>query len=561
MKKENIIIVELCSSSLNYIEDAIDRGLQIVVFYKMPNKKNPTHGEITTYENVIKYKDKINAYKITDNYSATLKLARKLKPIAVLHCTDGGTELKERLSSDLGLPHNSIKHIPCYTEKFYMQEALRKSGLRYIRSKIVSSVEEGIKFYEKEKLNACVIKQPFGSASYGLHICPNKDSFIKQLKNEFQNKNFFTGRDSTEVLVQEKIDGIEYVVNTISKNGDHNLLSFWRYNKLAGHDNSFVYDYIENIYKLGQGSTAIINYAFSVLDAIHFRNGAVHGEFMVDDKGPVLIEVNCRPMGGNMPASFLDKASGHHETDCILDDIIRPDFHNYFKSIPYYPLAKAAVKFFISPVNEKVISLPFHHFLKHLDSYHSSTVYIKKNQVLDKTVDLFTSPGSVYLVNEDVNKLNNDLAFLCRIEKNNFELLFQTVNVKISDKPKNTKAIKDIEKKYCQFGSTIVLSNDNNLNIQNIIVDLKTVKAVKKKYNTAILDFNYKKDFNLPNYIDAFYDLAKCVKKYGRIIIPVQSYWFLNQKESYVEALCESIGFEIESYKKENDNMVIALNS
>ncbi len=61
----------------------------------------------------------------------------------------------------------------------------------------------------------------------------------------------------------------------------------------------------------------------------------IHGEFMVDEKGPILIEVNCRAMGGSLPAAFADLISGQHETDSILDTLLYPQkFMNELKK-PY----------------------------------------------------------------------------------------------------------------------------------------------------------------------------------------------------------------------------------
>lgn len=75
------------------------------------------------------------------------------------------------------------------------------------------------------------------------------------------------------------------------------------------------------INELGLGEADLIEYAYDVTEAIGIKYGAVHGEYMIDEDGPVLIEVNCRPNGLNMSAKFLDKLSGQHETDSALDPI------------------------------------------------------------------------------------------------------------------------------------------------------------------------------------------------------------------------------------------------
>lgn len=278
------------------------------------------------------------------------------------------------------------------------------------------------------------------------------------------------------------------------------------------------------MYKLKQGSYELVKYAFNVLDALHFKNGPVHGEFMVDKKGPVLIEVNCRPMGGCVPAGLLDIAHGHHETDNILGDITNPNHHKVYKNLPYCPMAKAIMKFFISDTDKKIISVPGLSLLKNLKSFYSLDLITKNGEYLKKTVDLFSSPATVFLLNEDEPQANKDLDLLCRIEKTNFELIYQTIQPKIEDKPKNMMSIEDVYNKNCSFGSTIILTNNKDFNIPAFIVDAQKVKKVTSGFHNAIFDYNFVDNLDLPELVDSFFNLIKCLKKGGRIIVPERAY-------------------------------------
>ena len=57
----------------------------------------------------------------------------------------------------------------------------------------------------------------------------------------------------------------------------------------------------------------MVEYAYQVADAIGIQYGPVHGEYMIDEDGSVLIEVNYRPCGANMEADFLNRILGQHE--------------------------------------------------------------------------------------------------------------------------------------------------------------------------------------------------------------------------------------------------------
>ena len=132
------------------------------------------------------------------------------------------------------------------------------------------------------------------------------------------------GDNISEILIQERIKGVEYIVNTVSRDGVPCVTTVWKYNKIKTSEGANVYDSIETVNELNLGEAEMIEYAYNVAEAIGVKYGPIHGEYMVDDKGPVLIEVICRPMGGNLPSEFLDRISGQHETDSILDSYLKP---------------------------------------------------------------------------------------------------------------------------------------------------------------------------------------------------------------------------------------------
>ena len=122
-----------------------------------------------------------------------------------------------------------------------------------------------------------------------------------------------------------------------------------RYKKVKTEEGGYIYDYLEVINRLEAGHTALIEYAFSVASAIGFRYGLIHGEYMIDDDGPVLIEVNCRPMGCTMRDEYLDLMYGQHESDAMLDAYLDPEGFAIKAKEPYCPLRKGALKLIIIP--------------------------------------------------------------------------------------------------------------------------------------------------------------------------------------------------------------------
>ena len=104
-------------------------------------------------------------------------------------------------------------------------------------------------------------------------------------------------------MLQERIFGDEYIVNTISRDGVPALTSVFRYYKKRTAAGAIIYSGVESISEPDERERALIDYALKTVRALGITDGPVHGEYMIDKNGPVLIEANCRVMGGSAPVS------------------------------------------------------------------------------------------------------------------------------------------------------------------------------------------------------------------------------------------------------------------
>ena len=72
-----------------------------------------------------------------------------------------------------------IKRINIYE----MHKRLAENGLRYIRGKVIGSVEEAIEFYDAESLGEVVIKPIRSAGSCNVRICLNKQEMIDAIED------------------------------------------------------------------------------------------------------------------------------------------------------------------------------------------------------------------------------------------------------------------------------------------------------------------------------------------------------------------------------------------
>lgn len=553
---ENILIVDPSSTGINYINDVVNRNYHPVVIYELLEENHNPFFDVWRDRTKKKYKDVADFIDEDKDFDKTVELVKKYNPKVIVPGSEGGVVLAMKLIGALGLPGNDVNNIPNFTRKDCMQESLKRYGIRHIKGELVSTLDEALAFFDLNKLKACVVKPTHGAGSVGVRMCDSRDELITNF-NELQSSVNMFGEDNAKILVQEKINGTEYVVNTVSYNGVHRLASIWRYEKKEVEGGGKAYDYCESINTLETGCTRLVKYAFDTLDAIGFTYGAVHGEYMVDENGPVLIETNCRPMGGSMSADYVDRIFGHHETDNILDTYLNPEWHMQKAKEPYKTYEYAVAKDFIVKQDTNVNVLPILTILSHMKSFHSSELSGALGGKLTRTVDLETSGGTINLVHPDPLVLDHDLQYLRKIEKDYFGVFFNNDVVDINDMPKNMDSVEDIINKYNCVGSVLTLTNETDLKVNSIVASESSINDIHNMFNYGIMDIVYDSNKTSEEYVDLFYRLVDHIRKGGKIIIPERAYWYLPHTVEGVEAICEAVDLTIEAPTTYDKNVVI----
>ncbi len=558
----NVIVVEVGSTGFNYIRDIANRDLNPVI---LDLKYEGSEANEEYKKMVHGTRDFIDVdYELItekDTYAETLEMVREYDPLLVLPASEAGVRLAIRLANDLGLQCNPIENLDAMTLKHKMQEKIAEAGLRHIRGHVVRTVEEAIEYYDKEGLKEVVIKPVLSAGSVGVRICYNKEEMIASLNEVFNEPNLY-GDAITEMVVQEYIDGEEYVVNTVSCNGDHRVTFMWKYNKIRTKEGGNVYDSINFVHDLGLGEAELVEYAYDVADALGIKYGPVHGEYMVDENGPVLIEVNCRPAGGNMDAEYLDRITGQHETDSVLDAYLNPDNFYYERNKGYKLYAYACLKSFIVPKDMIVDSAPMTHISKRLKSHHkTANALIDGPRLFKKTQDFETGGGVVYLVHEDGFVLQNDLEFLRSVEKHAFELVLSEVREKNSfcEDDLDLDEIKNLLETVKALGSLLFVSDQqfDDLYIKKVSPD--KIEDVKGEFNSIVVNLNKSLvDMKDDEMTLLFLRIIDKVKRGGLVFIPESSYQFMPHGRPGAEALIQALGLKIELPLHRLGKMVIA---
>ncbi len=548
----NIIIVECRSTGINFIEDIVNMGYNpIVLETKVADTdegrlyaENRTKG----YGNI---KHDFLLLKEKDTYDETLEMVNEYDPLLVLPANEKGVVLATKLAYDLNLLCNDIENLDAMTLKHEMQNRLAECGLRHIKGKNVRTLEEAMDFYDCEGLNEVVIKPVYSAGSSSVRICEDRDEFIEAFNLLTEKTNQF-GDENEEFLIQERINGEEYIVNTVSCDGMHRVTMIWKYNKVKTSDGAILYDSTNSVNELNIGEAKMVEYAYKVADALGIRYGPVHGEYMIDEKGPVLIEVNCRPIGGNMDVEFLDMVSGQHETDSILYSYLKPELFKEQMKKPYQLFASASLKHVIVPKDIVARSAPLKNISLKLKSHHKTILQdidYEYSKSFLKTEDLDSSPGTMYFIHEDPSVVYNDLEFVRSIERNAFSMVLNSElhDVALKDDESYINEIRPLVNECEKYGIGLLVTDQfiDDVNIKQ--VKSENVDKVIGKFDFIIINLN-KVISNGPSKeaIELLWASFSRIKKNGFIFIPENTYQLLDGGRNSMEVLVKSAGLKIE---------------
>lgn len=549
MGRRAIVICEYISTGVNYIDDAWARGYEPVLLeghYVGTDEETAPFKEARERINS-RYKDTLKIIPENSNYSEVLQQVRELDPALVIAGSEFGVPIATRLAEDLGLPGNPVSSLRAMTEKDDMHEALKKSGLRYIRGQVVKSEQEAIDCYHDLGTEDVVVKRARGAGTQGVYLCHGFEETMRAVRKSLgqQIKN---AEEDVEILIQERIMGTEYIVNTVSCNGEHYVDSVWKYDKVRMPNGTNAYNNAMTVTELEVGHSALMRYACQVASAIGVKYGPIHGEYMVDDKGPVLIEVNCRPMGAGLRRKYVEEIFGHHETDRALDSYLDPEKFRADLYRPYRPKKFGALKLFILKEDTEVYTAPIMQIAKHLRSYYAGEFdRIGRTTILPETRNLETMGGTVFLLHEDERVVREECELLHLLETKYPRILYQGKSSQSSDDIATESDLDEVMRAADCHGAIIVYSDTVKNFGGATVVNKHSLNDAYNSFECGILDLSKPESFtDLESVIQEIFKLTEKIRCGGKILVPESTYAHLPYGMEGIEILLKVAGLRIE---------------
>jgi biotin carboxylase len=299
----------------DFMKAAAGLGAALTVAQEQPNAlaaANPA-GFLT-----LDFRDRDAAVRAAARFAARHPVA------AVVGIDDDTTVLAAAIAEALGLPANTVEATEAARNKGESRERLSRAGLpvpRFARfgieeppSAVARAVRAGVGY-------PCVVKPLVLSASRGVIRADDEASFATALRRLGailrEPEVAACGAPAREVLVEAFVPGEEVALEGLLLGG--RLLTLALFDKPDPLDGPF---FEETIYvtpsRLPAGvQAAIAETVARAAAALGLRDGPVHAELRVNERGPWVLEVAARSIGGQCSRA-LRFESGYTLEELIL---------------------------------------------------------------------------------------------------------------------------------------------------------------------------------------------------------------------------------------------------
>ena len=151
---------------------------------------------------------------------------RRYPVSAAIPGCETGVPFADELAERLGLPGNGTARSASRRDKQAMAEALVRHGVRAPRTIAVADPESMVRWADERNLWPIVVKPPGSSGSDGVTFCATPPQARAAFGRLYRRSHRYGGRDDV-VLAQELLAGQQFIVNTVSINGDHYVAEIW----------------------------------------------------------------------------------------------------------------------------------------------------------------------------------------------------------------------------------------------------------------------------------------------------------------------------------------------
>jgi biotin carboxylase len=221
---------------------------------------------------------------------------------AVVSADEDAVVLAARISEALSLPHNPISAVAAAKDKHRLRKVLTAASIPTPPAQLFS-IDDPPETLSRKIFYPCVLKPTFLSASRGVIRANHPDEFVaafyrlsRILKDPEVRR--IGGAAAKRILVEDFVPGKEVALEGLLQDGHLSLLAL--FDKPDPLEGPF---FEETIYVTPSRLPASVQEAISdctgrAAAALGLKEGPIHAELRVNERGPWIIELAARSIGG-----------------------------------------------------------------------------------------------------------------------------------------------------------------------------------------------------------------------------------------------------------------------
>ena len=366
----------------------------------------------------------------------------------------------QQLQQQPQLKHNG--YLEARRDKFQMNELCRQRGIRTVKQVLCRTPEEAIQMaqtlfvlgteedetegdregdrsrsrHTANNNRGIIIKPRRGVASDRVALCQTTGD-VCDATRRILNSTIFGTHDLKHdaVLMQEYVDGTEYAVDVVSRNGSHKTAALWVYEKTStsedGVSNPFAYlsgKLVSTDDPNHAHAHAIMDYVDECLTALGIAWGMSHTEVKISSGGDIrLMEVNVRQQNDHF-APICSMCMGYNALDLCLSAYL-DDVHNedaLFARVPRRPILQynGMIVNLACFVEGEVIEIHHLKAIQELESYVAMELFpgFDIGCTVQRTKDIRSDCGWVHLVHQHEDCLMRDYDTVCTMMPSMFDV-------------------------------------------------------------------------------------------------------------------------------------------
>lgn len=303
MKRLLLLVSALSYRSAAFCEAARRLDVEVVQAIDLP----PELAEYWHVELGVPFSDPERAVETLAAYAAE-------HPVdAIVPVDDAATLIAARTAQRLGLPYNTPEASLAARDKYAMRTAFAAAGLPSPPFRLVELACDPAQLAETVDF-PCVVKPTRLSGSRGVIRADDPAGFVAAFN---RTRRLIQPEGATHLLVEDFIPGFEVALEGLLTDGHLQVLAL--FDKPDPLDGPFfeetIYVTPSRLQPASQAAIAACSEAAAA--AVGLRQGPLHAELRVNERGPWLVELAGRSIGG-LCSSVLEFGSGMSLEELIL---------------------------------------------------------------------------------------------------------------------------------------------------------------------------------------------------------------------------------------------------